>query len=56
MRCPPSTQAVGWVLLGGLSPGNASTLAASDTRQLLALVATNITRLGYKYSQDIGYR
>eukprot|EP00198_Chlamydomonas_reinhardtii_P000604 XP_001689939.1 predicted protein [Chlamydomonas reinhardtii] len=48
-------QAVGWVLLGGLSPGNASTLAASDTRQLLALVATNITRLGYKYSQDIGY-
>ncbi|KAG2444465.1 hypothetical protein HXX76_001217 [Chlamydomonas incerta] len=48
-------QAVGWVLMGGLAPSNASALAASDTRQLLGLVASNITRLGYKYSQSIGY-
>ncbi|KAG2447205.1 hypothetical protein HYH02_007946 [Chlamydomonas schloesseri] len=48
-------QAVGWVLLGGLSPANASALAAGDTRTLLGLVASNLTRLSYKYSQDIGW-
>ncbi len=44
------------MLQGGLSPANASVLAAGDTRALLGLVASNLTRLSFKYSLDIGYR